>query len=232
MYEETIGFLNRNMKVKVIISDKTGLRTDITQYPKDALREAISNMLIHRDYSQLKTGVYSIITVYKDRIEFRNVGNLYGSNTIQLLEKRKAMEVRNETIVKLLETLGGIIENRHTGISTMQDKMEEANLPNPIFTNEREDFVVTFYNGEYPELYPVEIEKYKKAQETTQEKYKILNESQINIIKENPSITQKDIANKLNMTRDGVKYNMNVLKELSIIKREGSTKKGTWLILK
>lgn len=235
MYEETIGFLNRNMKVKVIISDKTGLRTDITQYPKDALREAISNMLIHRDYSQLKTGVYSIITVYKDRIEFRNVGNLYGSNTIQLLETRKAMEVRNETIVKLLETLGGIIENRHTGISTMQDKMEEANLPNPIFTNEREDFVVTFYNGEYPELYPVEIEKYKKAQETTQEKYKILNESQINIIniiKENPSITQKDIANKLNMTRDGVKYNMNVLKELSIIKREGSTKKGTWLILK
>ena len=149
------------------------------------------------------------------------------------------MEVRNETIVKLLETLGGIIENRHTGISTMQDKMEEANLPNPIFTNEREDFVVTFYNGEYPELYPIELKKYKKAQETTQEttqeKYKILNESQINIIniiKENPSITQKDIANKLNMTRDGVKYNMNVLKELSIIKREGSTKKGTWLILK
>ncbi len=50
MYE-TIAFINRNMKVKVIISDKTGLRTDITQYPKDALGEAISNMIIHRDYS-------------------------------------------------------------------------------------------------------------------------------------------------------------------------------------
>ena len=48
MYEETIAFLNRNMKVKVIISDKTGFRTDITQYPLDALREAISNMIIHR----------------------------------------------------------------------------------------------------------------------------------------------------------------------------------------
>ena len=171
MYEETIGFLNRNMKVKVIISDKTGLRTDITQYPKDALREAISNMIIHRDYSQLKTGVYSIVTVYKDRIEFRNVGNLYGSNTLELLKTRKAMEVRNETIVKLLETLGGIIENRHTGISTMQDKMKEANLPNPIFTNEREDFVVTFYNGEYPELYPKELILDKKTQDKkTQDK--------------------------------------------------------------
>ena len=82
MYQETISFISRNMKVKVIISDKTGLRTDITQYPMDALREAIANMIIHRDYSELKTGVYSMVTIYKDRIEFRNVGNLYGSNTL------------------------------------------------------------------------------------------------------------------------------------------------------
>ena len=172
MYEETISFLNRNMKVKVIISDKTGLRTDIAQYPKDALREAISNMIIHRDYSQFKTGVYSMVTVYKDRIEFRNVGNLYGSNTIELLETRKAMEVRNETIIRLLETLGGIIENRHTGIFTMQKKMKEANLPEPIFKNEREDFVVTFYNGEYPELYPEELINNKNAQVNAQDKGK------------------------------------------------------------
>ena len=178
MYEETIAFINRNMKVKVVISDKTGLRTDIMQYPKDALREAISNMLIHRDYSQLKTGVYSMVTVYKDRIEFRNVGNLYGSNTLELLETRKAMEVRNETIVKLLEYLGGIIENRHTGISTMQDKMKEANLPEPVFVNEREDFVVTFYNGEYPELYPEELKKEKKTQDkkTQDKRIVVLNE--------------------------------------------------------
>ena len=73
------------------------------------------------------------------------------------------MEVRNETIVKLLETLGGIIENRHTLIFTQQKKIKEANLPEPIFSNEREDFVVTFYNGEYPELYPIELLKNKKT---------------------------------------------------------------------
>lgn len=39
---------------------------------------------------------------------------------------------------------------------TMQKKMKEAGLPEPVFTNERKDFVVTFYNGEYPELYPEE----------------------------------------------------------------------------
>jgi hypothetical protein len=28
----------------------------------------------------------------------------------------------------------------------MNKKMKEANLPKPIFSNEREDFIVTFYN--------------------------------------------------------------------------------------
>ena len=65
--------------------------------------------------------------------------------------------VRNETLVRLIETLGGVIENRHTGIKTMIDEMKQADLPEPVFKNEREDFVVTFYNGEYPELYPEEL---------------------------------------------------------------------------
>ena len=47
----------------------------------------------------------------------------------------------------------------------------------------------------------------------------MLNENQVSIIKlikNNPSITQKDIAKELNMTRDGDKYNINVLKEMEI----------------
>lgn len=236
MYNATIGFLKRNMKIGMRLNPNTGLREDLPEYPIDALREAISNLLLHRDLSHYKESVYSKVIMYKDRIVFRNVGSLYGNNTIENIKNSEYnVEVRNETLVRLIETLGGVIENRHTGIKTMIDEMKEANLPEPIFNNERDDFVVTFYNGEYPELYPEELKKYKKIQETTQEKFKILNENQINIIKlikENPSITQNDIAKKLKISRDGVKYNMNVLKKLNIIKREGSTKKGNWLILK
>ena len=42
----------------------------------------------------------------------------------------------------------------------------------------------------------------------------------------------KVLAKELKMTRDGVKYNMSVLKEMNIIISEGSTKKGNWKILK
>ena len=70
---------------------------------------------------------------------------------------------------------------------------------------------------------------------TTQENFAMLNETQKNIIKlikNNPSITQKEIAKELKITRDGVKYNISVLKEMNIIIREGSNKKGNWKILK
>lgn len=78
------------------------------------------------------------------------------------------------------------------------------------------------------------IEQKETTQETTQENYAVLNETQRNIIKllkNEPSITQKEIAKELSITRDGVKYNINVLKELGIVVREGSTKKGSWKIL-
>ncbi len=63
------------------------------------------------------------------------------------------------------------------------------------------------------------------TQETTQEKI-------INLIKKNPSITQEEMAKAINLTRDGISYNMKVLKEKGIIERVGSTKNGIWKILK
>lgn len=224
MYQETIGFISRNMKVKVIISDKTGLRTDITQYPMDALREAIANMIIHRDYSDLKTGVYSIVTIYRDRIEFRNVGNLYGSNTLELLKTRKAMEVRNETIVKLLEILGGIIENRHTGISTMEDKMKEAKLPEPVFTNEREDFVVTFYNGEYPELYPEELGVYQNIKASDKASDKILE-----YLKQNEYITTKIASELLNLSPQRVRVILSRMSKDNFIIAKGANRNRKYI---
>lgn len=61
-------------------------------------------------------------------------------------------------------------------------------------------------------------------QETTQEKI-------INLIKKNPAITQVEMAKILDLTRDGISYNIKILKEKGIIERVGSTKNGIWKIL-
>ena len=54
------------------------------------------------------------------------------------------LEVRNNTIIRLLEDTTDIVENRHTGIATMREEMKKMNLPEPEFENLRGTFKVTF----------------------------------------------------------------------------------------
>ena len=69
-------------------------------------------------------------------------------------------------------------------------------------------------------------------QETTQENtQKTTQEKIINLIKKNPAITQVEMAKILDLTRDGISYNIKILKEKGIIERVGSTKNGIWKIL-
>ena len=50
MLDEAIAFCKRNIKVQTIINPNNGKREDKTEYPINAIREAILNALIHRDY--------------------------------------------------------------------------------------------------------------------------------------------------------------------------------------
>ena len=61
------------------------------------------------------------------------------------------------------------------------------------------------------------------TQETTQEKI-------IKLIKDNPSITQTQMANALGLTRDGITYNIKQMKNNGVIERVGATKNGMWII--
>ncbi len=70
------------------------------------------------------------------------------------------------------------------------------------------------------------------GQETTQETtQKTTQEKIINLIMKNPAITQVEMAKILDLTRDGISYNIKILKEKGIIERVGSTKNGFWKIL-
>ncbi len=53
----------------------------------------------------------------------------------------------------------------------------------------------------------------------------------IELLKKKPDLTREEIANQLGISVRGVEYNLSQLKTLKRIKREGSTKKGKWIIL-
>lgn len=143
MLEEAIHFVNKNMKHMTIINPNTGAREDKTDYPITAIREAIINALVHRDYSVHTEGMPIQIIMYEDRMEIKNPGGIYGRIKVDQLGKMQP-DTRNPVLALALETLG-ITENRYSGIPTIRKEMEKYNLKQPKFADERGSFIVIFY---------------------------------------------------------------------------------------
>ena len=62
----------------------------------------------------------------------------------------------------------------------------------------------------------------------------VLSEKEIeilNLVRMQPSITQKEMANALDCNLASVKYYITKLKEKKYLMRQGSSQKGKWLIL-
>ena len=143
MLEEAISFVKRNMRKKTIINPATGKREDRTDYPVTAVREAILNALVHRDYSIHTEGMPIQILMFEDRMEIRNPGGIYGRMSIDQLGKVQA-DTRNPVLALALEVLD-ITENRYSGIPTIRREMKAYNLAPAEFSDERGNFIVKFY---------------------------------------------------------------------------------------
>ena len=143
MLESAIQFVSRNMRTKTIINPITGKREDRTDYPITAIREAILNALVHRDYSIHTEGMPIQLIMFEDRIEIRNPGGIYGRIRIDQLGKVQP-DTRNPVIASVLEVLK-ITENRYSGIPTIRKAMQEYNLSQPEFLDERGSFAIKMY---------------------------------------------------------------------------------------
>lgn len=199
-------------------------RKEVEMIDSKALKEAVINAIVHSDYT---FNTSPIIELYSDRIEITSGGGLP-----QELSQEEFLEgvtaPRNKELIRVFKDVD-LIENIGSGVLRILDAYDKS-----CFKFMDHFLRVSFKYKENPFEYNQETTQ-ETTLKTTQENYTILNETQQNIIKlikNQPSITQKEIAKELNITRDGVKYNMNVLKELGIVVREGSTKKGNWKILK
>ena len=144
MLDEAMAFVEKNSKKPVAINSE-GRRILKTEYPMEAVREAILNTLVHRDYSIHTEGIPIALEMYSDRMEIKNPGGIYGNEPIENLG-RVNINTRNEALANALEILG-ITENRYSGIPRMRQLFEEAKLKMPVFKVENGEFIVVFYNS-------------------------------------------------------------------------------------
>lgn len=144
MLEDAVDFVRRNSRTSTVI-DEEGQRRDRPEYPLKAVREAILNALIHRDYSIYTENIPIAIEMYRDRMVVRNPGGLYGNSVLSSLGKIH-IETRNPALTNMLELLR-VTENRYSGIPTMRRECVRHHLPPPNFLVRRGEFEVTFQNN-------------------------------------------------------------------------------------
>jgi ATP-dependent DNA helicase RecG len=144
MLEEAVRFVYKNIAIKTIIDRETGQRQDKAEYPMEAVREIILNALIHRDYSIHTEGIPIQILLFKNRLEVKSPGGLYGRFRIDQIGKAQP-DTRNPVIAIMMEDMS-LTENRYSGIPTIRRSMKQFGLKEPVFDDVRNYFFVTLYN--------------------------------------------------------------------------------------
>lgn len=138
MIDEVEVFFKRNTRLANKIVDFK--RIDIPEYPFEAIREALTNAIAHRDYN--RRGAHIMFSIFDNRVEILNPGGLLPGLKIKNLEGQHA--ARNNLICNIFHETKDM-ERFGTGIEKMKRLMVEHGLKEPEFSEQGDSFVVNFY---------------------------------------------------------------------------------------
>ncbi len=131
--DEVYRFILRNTATRVSFRSKSTARTDQSQYPEAAIREALVNALVHRDYASHSGGVY--VHIFPQRIEIVNSGTFLEGVTVDTLLKGSVSVLRNPDIAHVVY-LNGRMEKSGRGSQLIVKACEEFGLAKPIWRSE------------------------------------------------------------------------------------------------
>lgn len=117
-------------------------REDIWDYPLPALREAVLNAIIHKDYFDFSSAIQ--IKIFGDSIWIYNSGDLFGGLTLDKLTVSHTSKSRNPLIMKVIY-MAGYVEQFGTGIKRMITACLKQGIPAPIFETSQGGFILQMY---------------------------------------------------------------------------------------
>jgi ATP-dependent DNA helicase RecG len=137
--EEAMAFVRRNTSMAVTIEDRPE-RTEQWEYPLDAVREAITNAVCHRDYAD--TGNVQV-RIFDHSLEVWNPGSLPAGLTVDDLRRNHESKPRNKLIARVFFLIR-YIEQFGTGTGRMIEECRKAGIPEPQFESRGGSFRVGF----------------------------------------------------------------------------------------
>lgn len=209
--------------LKAKISYRGIQRIERYPFPEAALREALLNAVVHKDYS---SGIPIQVSVYDDQLYISNTGRLPEMWTLENLMSKHTSQPFNPTIAHAFY-LSGFIESWGRGIEKIYDACREDGIYDPDYTVHPRDIMIRFTAPEERVIYS----RPKKVTERVTERVTEPERQILTILVEEPTCTYQAIADRLSVSRKTISSRIGSLKKKGMIKRVGSDTKGHWEII-
>lgn len=229
--ENTQSFILNHINLKAEIK---GLqRTDTYEIPIPAIREALINAIVHRDY--INRGRDIKVGVYDDIVNFVSPGGLPNTITIEDAFNGRS-EARNRVIAKVFKELD-LIEQWGTGLNRIVDACKSHGLPSPKIEEKNDFFDIeitrlqTKTDDKVPNKDTITTD-YDRLRPITTD-YDRLSIEEIRILLfllDNGKIARKEAVELLSLSETKIKEIFKNLIDGQLIKRQGQGR-STYYIL-
>lgn len=218
--DKIMSFVEKHINKAIIITGKAQ-HTQKWQYPMEAIREIVLNMVVHRDY---RDAADSIVKIFDDHIEFYNPGRLPDNiSEKDLIENTYTSTPRNKLVADIFRSMG-LIEKYGSGIRRIINYFIEAGLPKPTFQNQSSGFLVTVFGKKAGNV----------TKNVTENVTKNVTENRIDQIIEilisDNTVTTDQLAKTLKVTKRTILRDIEKLRKVGKVKYIGPAKGGHWQI--
>jgi len=190
------------------------------RYPKAALREAVVNAVVHKDYS---SGNPVQISVYKDKIIIWNEGQLPQNWTVERLKQKHSSVPFNPKIASTFFR-AGIIEAWGRGTLKIINECLAQQLPEPVFEYEPPGFQISFTE-------PFDSDSEKDSVKESERMSERMSERIIELIKKNNKITIKELVEEIEITQRTIERYLKRLQQNKKLQRIGGRRYGYWQVI-
>lgn len=216
--DQAVEAVARNLRSPTFVVG-AGARTD-TEIPREVLREAIANAVIHREYDARFTGESVAVDVYPDRVEVSNPGGLWGGVTLETIANGIS-RCRNTTLVQLMHKIpysreGAVtVEGGGTGIPLIIREMTSRALGEPRFEAGPDRFKVTLAR------YGVEYQRNRQWLENLQSGLDRREQTVLLMLRRKGAMTVRQLHASLRIDSDDVRRILTGLVDSGLVQIDG-----------
>lgn len=202
-------------------------RKNKPEYAERAVLEAMVNHFIHRDYTVMGGEVH--LDIYDDRLTVTSPGGMYNGMLIQNLDiANVSSERRNPVLANVMAQLD-YMEKRGSGLTRICNETKALDgykdELKPVFESSHSQFQTIIYASVNISNVGDNVGDMSETK-LNERQYRI-----INLIRQTPSITAKQMSEILSVSSRTVERDIAILKKYKKLTRDGDDNDGVWVVL-